>query len=108
MALGLTVLVVGAAEELAWRGLTFEALLARLGPGRAIALSSLAYALAVAPSAARLADPLAGPNPLLVGQALVMGALLAAVRLRTGRLFPGVLAHALFSWAAFEFPLWRL
>jgi membrane protease YdiL (CAAX protease family) len=108
MALGLTVLAVGAAEELTWRGLTFEALFARLGPGRAIALSSLAYAAAQAPSALRLADPLAGPNPLLVAEALVLGALLAAVRVRTGRLFPAVLAHALFSWAAFEFPLWRL
>jgi hypothetical protein len=27
--------------------------------------------------------------------------------LRTGRLTPAILAHALFSWSIIEFPLWQ-
>lgn len=104
---GGAVFLVAALEELAWRGLvqlTFEEV---LGPVRALLLASVLFALAHVPTLWLLGDPNAGPNPLIViagvGCSLVWGALV----LRTRRLVPSLIAHALFSWAIVEFPIWR-
>ncbi|HVY46589.1 MAG TPA: type II CAAX endopeptidase family protein [Minicystis sp.] len=101
------VFVVAALEEVAWRGLVQRSLEDVLGPIRAVVVTAALFALAHAPTLWLLGDPTAGPNPLVVlagfGCSLVWGALV----LRTRRLVPSIVAHALFSWAIVEFPIWR-
>jgi membrane protease YdiL (CAAX protease family) len=104
---GLAVLVIAAIEELVWRGLVMRALLRPLGPLRAWLLSSALYALAHVGTVSLLAHPVAGPNPLLVAAALGGGLVWGHLYNRTGRLGPSLFAHALFSWAIVDFPLWR-
>ncbi len=104
---GGAVFLVAALEELAWRGLVQLSLEEVIGPVRAVVLASVLFALAHVPTLWLLGDPNAGPNPLIVmagvGCSLVWGALV----LRTRRLVPSLIAHALFSWAIVEFPIWR-
>lgn len=104
---GGAVFLVAALEELAWRGLVQLSLEEVIGPVRALVLASVLFALAHVPTLWLLGDPNAGPNPLIViagvGCSLVWGALV----LRTRRLVPSLVAHALFSWAIVEFPIWR-
>jgi uncharacterized protein len=102
----ITVAVIGALEELTWRGLVFPALESRLGTLRAALLSVALFAAAHLPTLHRLTDPVAGPNPLLVIAALGCGASWTYLRWRVDRLVPVMLSHALFSWAIVEFPLW--
>ena len=87
------VAVVGAplVEELFFRGLLLRSIEKRIGTGWAIAGSSLFFGLA-------------HPNDLpLNGQLMVMAALaalavaLALLAVRTGRLGPGIVAHAVFN-----------
>jgi hypothetical protein len=104
---GVAVAVVAAAEEIAWRGLVLGALEAAFGTGRAVAITIALYLAANAPSALLLRDPTAGPNPLLVLGAFAGSVVWTGLYLRRGRLLPAVFAHALFSWAMVEFPLWR-
>lgn len=105
---GVAVLGIAALEELTWRGLVMRSLKPGLGPARAWLASSFLYALAHAATVSLLAHPVAGPNPLLVAAAFGGGLVWGHLYNRTGRLLPGVFAHALFSWAIVEFPLWRL
>lgn len=102
----ISVAVIGALEELCWRGLVFPALESRLGTLRAALLSILLFAAAHLPTLHRLADPTAGLNPLLVFAALGCGAAWTYLRWRVDRLVPVLLSHALFTWAIVEFPLW--
>lgn len=104
---GLVVLVTAGLEELVWRGLVMRSLRAPLGPMRAWLLSSVLYGAAHATTITQLAHPVAGPNPLLVAAAFGGGLVWGHLYNRTGRLAPGVFAHALFSWAIVDFPLWR-
>lgn len=99
--------VVGALEELAWRGLVLPILEERMGPARASVTTTLFYAAAHVPTLFLLADPAAGRNPLLVLAAFGCGLVWAYLRFRTGRLAPVILAHGLFTWAIVEFPIWR-
>ncbi len=105
--LGVAVLLVAAAEELAWRGLVLRSLESAFGTRRAVAISLALYVIANAPSAMLLRDPTAGPNPLLVIAALGGGLVWTGLYLRRGRLLPAVFSHALFTWAMVEFPLWH-
>ncbi|MEZ4295896.1 MAG: CPBP family intramembrane glutamic endopeptidase [Polyangiaceae bacterium] len=68
---------------------------------------SLLYAVAHASTLSLLAHPVAGWNPLLVAAAFGGGLVWGHLYNRTGRLAPGMFAHALFSWAIVDFPLWR-
>jgi membrane protease YdiL (CAAX protease family) len=108
LATGGAVFVIGALEELAWRGLVFDALATRWSTRTAVLATTALYAAAHLPTAFRLAVPGLGPNPLLVGAAVGCGLAWNLAYVRVGRLTPVVLSHGLFSWAMFEFPLWRL
>src|SRR5262249_43834006 len=98
-------LLVGALEEVSWRGIVLDSLEARLGKRNAALVSSALWAVAHVPTLYRLGDPVAGPNPVLVGAAFGCGLVWAYLRYRTDRLAPAVLSHAIFSWAIVEFPL---
>jgi membrane protease YdiL (CAAX protease family) len=104
---GLAVLVIAAIEELVWRGLVMRSLLRPLGPLRAWLLSSALYGLAHVGTVSLLAHPVAGPNPLVVVAAFGGGLVWGHLYNRTGRLGPSLFAHALFTWAIVDFPLWR-
>lgn len=104
---GLAVLVIAVLEEIVWRGLVMRSLRAPFGPVRAWILSSALYAVAHVGTISLLAHPVAGPNPLVVGAALVCGLVWGHLYNRTGRLVPSLFAHGLFSWAIVDFPLWR-
>ncbi|GAA4284397.1 hypothetical protein GCM10022261_19280 [Brevibacterium daeguense] len=77
-----TALIVGMAEELAFRGGVFAAL-----PARKVLWSTVIYALATA----------ATLNPALVLAAVVLGAPLAWLRARTGHVLASVAAHAVWT-----------
>jgi hypothetical protein len=102
------VFAVAVLEEIVWRGLVMRTLEDALGSSRALLYTTLLFGLAHAPTAWLLRDPTVGPNPLVIVAALGCGLVWGAMALRTGRLVPAVLAHALFSWSVIEFPMWRL
>ncbi|MBI4954386.1 MAG: CPBP family intramembrane metalloprotease [Myxococcales bacterium] len=105
---GVVIMWVAAFEEIAWRGFAFRALRAGFGVRRAFWGTTVLYALAHLPSAWLLAAELSGPNPAVVLAAAFGGAVWGFLTLRSGRLAPAIFAHALYSWAVVEFPLWRL
>jgi hypothetical protein len=104
---GGAVFAVAALEEIVWRGLVMRTLEDALGAKKALLYSALLFALAHAPTAYLLRDPVAGLNPLVVVAALGCSLVWGALVLRTGRMVPALLAHALFSWSVIEFPMWR-
>jgi membrane protease YdiL (CAAX protease family) len=105
---GMMVLALAASEEIVWRGVVQRLAVERLGEVRGFLVALLLYVGAHAPTIMLLGDPNAGPNPLVVGAALGCGVVWGYLALRSGRLFPSVVAHALFSWAIVEFPVWRM
>jgi hypothetical protein len=105
---GIAVLLVAAAEEIAWRGWVMQALVDAHGERFGWLASTALYGLAHAPTVVLLSDPAAGPNPLVVLAALGCGLVWGYLAQRIGRLGPSIFAHALFSWAAVEFPIWRM
>jgi uncharacterized protein len=104
---GLAVLVIAACEEVVWRGLVMGSLIKAHGRTRGWLLTTALYVAAYAPTITLLRDEFAGPNPLLVGTALVGGLVWGFIASRTGRLMPMVFAHALTTWAIVEYPIWR-
>lgn len=78
-------------EELFFRGLLLRSLQRRLPDGAAVALSAVAFGLAHGSSLP--ADAVV----LVIVSLTVFGAVLAALAIRTGRLGPGMVAHALFN-----------
>ncbi|MFO0762209.1 MAG: type II CAAX endopeptidase family protein [Byssovorax sp.] len=104
---GGAVFVVAALEEIAWRGLVMRSLEGVLDKKRALALTSALFAVAHLPTLYLLRDPTAGYNPLIVLAALGCGTVWGVIYLRTDRLLPSLFAHAFFSWAIVEFPIWR-
>jgi hypothetical protein len=104
---GGVVFFVAALEELVWRGLVMRTIEAVYGARRALIATSLLFAAAHLPTLYLLGDPTAGLNPLIVLAALGCGTVWGLVYLRTSRLVPALFAHALFSWAVVEFPIWR-
>jgi uncharacterized protein len=85
-------------EEIVWRGMVLQHLTARLGPRRAWPLAALLYAFSVAPSVFTLADPIAGPNPLLFVAALGCGIFWTFIASRTNRLPPSIISHVAFTY----------
>jgi hypothetical protein len=104
VALGVT--AIGLLEELTWRGLVTPTLEPRFGALRAAAISTALWSLAHLPTVFLLADPVAGPNPLLVAGTIGCGFAWSYLRWRMERLVPVLLSHGLFTWAIVEFPLW--
>jgi uncharacterized protein len=104
---GGAVFVVAALEEMVWRGLVMRALQAAYGWKKALVWSSLLFAVAHLPTVYLLRDPTAGYNPLIVLAAGGCSFVWGLVYVRTKRLVPAVFAHAFFSWAVVEFPIWR-
>jgi membrane protease YdiL (CAAX protease family) len=102
------VALLGALEEMTWRGLVTPLLEERAGvlPGNVAA--TVLFAAAHVPTVFLLADPIAGLNPLLPLAAFGCGAAWAYLRWRMDRLVPSLLSHALFTWAVIEFPLFAL
>ena len=78
-------------EELFFRGLLLRSLQRRLPDGAAVALSAVAFGLAHGSSLP--ADAVI----LVIVSLTLFGAVLAALAIRTGRLGPGIAAHALFN-----------
>lgn len=105
--IGAAVFVTAALEETVWRGLVMLSLEDAFGGRRALAYATLLFGLAHVPTLWLLRDPVAGLNPLVFLAALGCSLVWGAIVLRTNRLTPAVLAHALFSWSVVEFPLWR-
>jgi membrane protease YdiL (CAAX protease family) len=78
-------------EELFFRGLLLRSLQRRMGDGLAIAISAGVFGLAHGSSLP--AEALI----LVIVSLTVFGAVLAALAVRTGRLGPGMVAHAVFN-----------
>jgi uncharacterized protein len=107
--ISLAIIVVAILEEIAWRGLVYALVEERLGTRRAWPVTAVLYAAAHLPTLILLADPYAGPNPLIVLAALGCGLVWGLIVARTGRLPVAIFSHALFTWCvAVQFPLWRL
>jgi membrane protease YdiL (CAAX protease family) len=92
-------------DEVVWRGWVQTELGLRLG-ARAWMLAALLYAVAHAATLLTLRDGAAGPNPLVFLAALGCGLCWAFLRERSGRLFPGLVSHAAFTYLATQY-LWR-
>jgi uncharacterized protein len=106
MLVGAAVFGVAVLEEIVWRGLVMRSIQDASRPWRAVGLSALLYAVAHLPTLTLLRSPGAGLNPLVVLAALGCGLVWGSLVVRTGRLFPALIAHALFSWSIIELPLW--
>ena len=104
---GAAVFTIAALEEIVWRGLVMGSIQDVAGPWRASAYTTVLYAAAHLPTMILLRAAGAGDNPLVVMAALGCGLVWSLMVLRTGRLLPSLVAHALFSWAIIEFPLWQ-
>ncbi len=101
---GIAILAIAAAEEVVWRGGVQTLLVDALGTSRGWLATTAAFALAQVPSTWLLADPVAGPNPLVFLLAVAGGAVWGLLAVKTERLGICVAAHALFVWAATQFP----
>ena len=105
--IGGVVFLVAALEELVWRGLVMRVLTERLGWLRSWFLQAGLFGLAHVPTMVLLGSSVAGPNPLLVAAGIAYSLVWGRLALRFDRLPPALFAHALFTWAVFEFPIWR-
>jgi membrane protease YdiL (CAAX protease family) len=103
------IIAVAALEEISWRGFVFSKLEEQFGTRRAWPATAVLYAAAHLPTVSLLADPNAGPNPLILLAALGCGLIWGLIVARTGRLPVAILSHALFTWGVtVKFPLWQL
>jgi membrane protease YdiL (CAAX protease family) len=96
----LALLALVCCEELVWRGWIQGELREALGLRRGWIVAAVAYSAAHLPTLLTLEDPAAGKNPLVVVAALGCGLCFGFLAERTGRLLPGALAHAVFSYFA--------
>jgi hypothetical protein len=98
------------AEEILWRGMVTRILAQKVGSRTAWLWAAALYAIAYLPTAWSLragGGGEGGLNPVIVAAALAGGLLWGAMARAFERLFPSVLAHALFDWAVvMMFPLW--
>jgi membrane protease YdiL (CAAX protease family) len=102
------ILVIAALEELVWRGLVMVGLEEVMDAKRAAAITTALYVLAHAPTLVLLRMPGPGLNPMILLAALGTSVAFATLAVRSGRLTPPILAHALFTWSVVEFPLWQI
>lgn len=102
----LAVLAIAVLEEIVWRGLVLDQLAERFSSRRAWPLAALLYAVAHVPTVFTLADPIAGPNPLIVIAALGCGIVWSFMAAFVGRLPPVMISHAAFTYfSAVQFRL---
>jgi membrane protease YdiL (CAAX protease family) len=94
----LLLLAVVLCEELVWRGWVQLELRERLGPRRGWIVCAASYGAVHVPTLLTLADPSAGKNPLLLLAALGCGLCWSFLAERTGRLWPGLISHGVFSY----------
>jgi membrane protease YdiL (CAAX protease family) len=100
------IVAAATAEELVWRGMIAQLLAERVGSSRAWLWSAGLYALAYVPTMAALSTG-GHLDPILVLAAGAGALLWGGIARTTGRLFPAILAHALFDWAVvMMLPLW--
>ena len=92
-ALTLALLAIAALEEIVWRGMVLDELQQLVGNRRAWLLTAVLYGLAMSPTAVTLADPIAGPNPLLVIAALGCGLFWSFTAAMLRRLPPVAISH---------------
>jgi membrane protease YdiL (CAAX protease family) len=104
-AVTLCLIAIALCEELVWRGWVQTELGLWLGT-RGWMLGALLYALAHVATLVTLRDSVAGANPLVFLGALGCGLCWAFLRERTGRVTPGLLSHAAFTYLATQY-LWR-
>lgn len=102
------IIALAASGEIVWRGLVTTLFAEQFGSRYAWVMAAVAYAVASVPSMWALRDAAAGLNPVLplaaLGGGLVWGAL---ARFYNGRVFPGIVSHALFAWCVLMmFRLW--
>ena len=97
LALGASLLVLVVTEALVWRVAALGELEKRLGTRRAWPVCALLYGASYIPSAFWLRTE-AGLNPLVVAVAVVGGFVWTYLTVRTRRVAPGVISHALFLW----------
>jgi membrane protease YdiL (CAAX protease family) len=76
-------------------------------PLRAAVATTALYTLAHASTLFLMRMPNVGPDPLIVLAAAGTGFVFAILGVRTGRLVPCLVAHALLTWSFVEFPLWQ-
>ena len=107
-AVGVGILALAAAEEVVWRGWVLGALSQIAKPTKAWLITTGLYALAHLPTVYLLRDPDAGLNPIIVAAAILGGLVWGFLALRIERLGPSIMAHALFSWAVVQYPIWRM
>jgi membrane protease YdiL (CAAX protease family) len=106
--IGPLILLIGAAEELVWRGLVLGVLLERWRPRSALLCTTALYALSHASTVYLLRDPYIGWNPLVVAAALGCGLVWGWLVLAFDRLSISLVAHALFTWSVVEFPIMNM
>ena len=105
---GLLILAVAACEEIVWRGLVMGALARAYRARKAWLITSALYAGAHLSTIYLLRDPSSGLNPLLFAAAVGCGLVWGYLATLVDRVAPSIFAHALFTWAIVEFPLWRM
>lgn len=106
--LTLSLIAITFAEELVWRGLVLERLNERLGTRFGWMAATGLYALASLPTVYLLRVPGVGWNPLLTFAAFGCGAVWSFLASQVGRLLPGAISHAAFSYFSavqFRFPV---
>ena len=101
------VFIVAALEEITWRGLVMRVLDGPFGPIRAWLLSTALFGVAHLPTLWLLRDPRAGLNPLVIAAGIGCSFIWGYLAQRTRRLPTAIFAHAFFTWAVIEFPIWR-
>ena len=107
--LGLTsvILLLAVCEELVWRGWVLVALDEWLGPRKAPVIAVVLYVIPLVPTIFLLADPLAGPNPVLVLAGLGCGIVWTYLTFWLRRLPPVIISHMAFTYftvAQFRWP----
>ncbi len=104
---GVGIAVMATMEEVVWRGWAQSLLDNLVGRRFGWVAAGGLYALAHAPTLWALADPTVGQNPVVVIAALGAGLVWSAMARYFGRLWPSIICHALFDWAALMmFRLW--
>ncbi len=91
------VLGISALEEIAWRGLVLPKIEELVGTRKAWPAAGLLYGLTFVPSIYWLRGS-AGLNPLLVAAAVFAGVVWSYLVIRTRRLTPAILSHAVYIW----------
>lgn len=98
IALTTFVLVIPLLEELTWRGLVLSELEEKFGTRRAWPIAAVLYSASLLPTVFTLADPIAGPNPLLAFAALGCGLVWGFAASVTKHLPPVIFSHMVFTY----------